>query len=414
MPLSHVNLINTMRIIEVKDRKTIREFLKVPKIIYKNDPAWSCPLDSETESVFNPEENSFFKHGEAVRWILKDEKGDLTGRVAAFINKNKAYTFQQPTGGMGFFECIDNYDAACLLFDTCRDWLKERGMQAMDGPINFGENDVNWGLLVEGFIPPGIGMNYNPPYYRPLFESYGFKFYFEQVSNHLDLTKPFPERFWKIADRVRGKPEYHFRHFNYNEASKFIADLKNIYDAAWAFHENFTPMEEKLLRKTLEKSRSFLDEEMIWFAYHNEEPAAFLIMFPDVNQITSHFNGRLNLWNKIRFLYMKSRNTMTRARIVIMGVKPEYQRSGFESGIFWHLNEVMKRKPHYTEVELSWVGDFNPKMRALHESVGAVFAKRHITYRKLFTDQAFEQRSAIIPLDTKEKNLRKNSNPENL
>jgi hypothetical protein len=91
-----------------------------------------------------------------------------------------------------------------------------------------------------------------------------------------------------------------------------------------------------------------------------------------------------------------------------MGVKPKYQRCGLESGIFWHLNEVMKKKPNYTEVELSWVGDFNPKMRALHESVGAVFAKRHITYRKLFSDHAVEHRSAIIPMDTKEKAVQKN------
>lgn len=396
-----------MQIIEVKDRKTIREFLQVPKLIYKNDPFWVCPLDGETESIFSPQENSFFTHGEAIRWVLKDEHGNLIGRVAAFINKNKAFTFQQPTGGMGFFESTDNRDAAFLLFDTCRDWLKARGMQAMDGPVNFGENDVNWGLLVEGFIHPGLGMNYNPPYYKDLFESYGFRFYFEQVSNHLDLTKPFPERFWKIADWIRNKPEYHFRHFTYKDAGKFIADLKDIYDTAWAFHENFTPLEEKLLMKTLEKSRPFLEEEMIWFVYHQDDPVAFLIMFPDVNQILKHLNGKLHLWNKLKFLYLKYSKTMTRARIVIMGVKPQYQRNGLESGIFWHLNEVMKKRPQYTELELSWVGDFNPKMRALHESVGAVFAKRHITYRKLFSDHALEQRSAIIPVDTKEKAVRK-------
>lgn len=96
---------------------------------------------------------------------------------------------------------------------------------------------------------------------------------------------------------------------------------------------------------------------------------------------------------------------MTRTRIVIMGVKPKYQRFGVESGIFWHLNEKMKKKPHITELELSWVGDFNPKMRALHESVGATFAKRHITYRKIFSEDAEFQRSTIIPVDTKEKAL---------
>jgi len=391
-----------MKILEVTSRKTRKEFLRVPHIIYRNDPYWVCQLNREIVATFDPRQNVFFQHGEATRWILKDDNGKLIGRVAAFINKNKAWTYQQPTGGMGFFECIPDKTAAFCLFDQCRSWLEERGMKAMDGPINFGENDINWGLLVEGFMHPGIGMNYNPPYYREFFEEYGFKFYYEQVSNHLNLKEKFPERFWKIAEWVMKKPEFSFRHFTFDQADKFIHDLKEVYDDAWRFHESFTPLEESLIRKTLEKSKSFMDPELIWFAYCHEEPIGFLIQFPDVNQILKHLNGRLHLWNKLRFLYLKHRKTMTRTRIVIMGVKPKYQRYGIESGILWHLDKVRHRNPHLTEMELSWVGDFNPKMRALHESVGATFAKRHITYRMLFSDSIEYQRSSIIPVDTKE------------
>jgi hypothetical protein len=307
---------------------------------------------------------------------------------------------------MGFFECVNDQKSADLLFNACRDWLGARGMMAIDGPINFGENDVNWGLLVDGFTHPGFGMNYNPPYYRALFENYGFRFYFEQVSNHLDLTKPFPERFWKIAEWAMRKPELSFRHFTYDQTDKYIADLKEVYDDAWKFHENFTPMDVSTLSNTLKKVKAFMDPEMIWFVYHEQEPIAFLIQFPDVNQIIKHLHGKLHFFNKLKFLWLKYRKTMTRTRIVIMGVKPKYQRFGVESGIFWHLNEKMKKKPHITELELSWVGDFNPKMRALHESVGATFAKRHITYRKLFAEDADFQRSIIIPVDTKEKAFR--------
>jgi len=395
-----------MQITEVKTKKEIRQFLDVPRKIYTNDPYWVCPLDDDTEAIFDQKKNVFFQNGEAVRWILSDDTGKLVGRVAAFINRNKAFKYQQPTGGMGFFECINDRNAAFLLFDTARNWLADRGMEAMDGPINFGENDVNWGLLVDGFIHPGLGMNYNPPYYQELFESYGFKFYFEQISNHLDLKKKFPDRFWKIADWVMKKPEFRFEHFRYEKAAAYIHDLKDVYDTAWAFHESFTPMNEDVLLKTLQKTKPFLDEEMIWFVYHNDTPAAFLIMFPDVNQILKHLNGKLHLWNKLKFLYLLKKKVITRARIVIMGVKPVFQRNGLESGIFWHLNEMFKHKPQYNELELSWVGDFNPKMRALHESVGAVFGKRHITYRKLFSDDTEYQRSVIIPVDTKEKALR--------
>jgi len=395
-----------MQILEVHNRKTRRQFLDMVRMIYRNEPVYVRPLDKEVEAVFNPRQNSFFEHGEATRWILLDDFGKVIGRIAAFINKRKAWTFPQPTGGMGFFECIPDQAAAFMLFDKARDWLAGRGMKAMDGPINFGENDVNWGLLVEGFIHPGIGMNYNPEYYRNFFESYGFQFYYEQVSNHLDLTKPFPERIWKIAEWAMKKPELTFRHATFDRTEAYVRDMKEVYDDAWKFHENFTPMDEATLIKGLQKARSFADPEMIWFAYYKDEPVAFLVMFPDVNQILRHLNGKLHLWNKMRFLWSKSRKTITRARIVIMGVKPRFQRFGVESGIFWHLNEKMKKKPHITELELSWVGDFNPKMRALHESVGATFAKRHITYRKLFDTGAEFRRSTIIPVDTKEKALK--------
>jgi len=398
-----------MKIIEVADKHSRSAFLDMVETVYLGDTDYVRPLDQEIELVFNPATNSFFNHGEAVRWILKDGTGKVAGRVAAFINTRKAYTFQQPTGGMGFFEVINNKEAAYLLFDTCRDWLKARGMQAMDGPINFGENDVNWGLLVEGFMHPGIGMNYNPPYYKEFFESYGFKFYFEQISNHLDMTKEFPERFWKIADWAMRKKELSFRHYEPSMRDKFIRDMKEVYDDAWKFHENYTPMDEATLNKGLEKAKSFIDPELIWFAYYKDEPVAFLIQFPDVNQIIKHLHGKLHLFNKLKFLWLKYRKTITRTRIVIMGVKPKYQRFGVESGIFYHLNKKMKKKKYITEVELGWVGDFNPKMRALHESVGAKFAKRHVTYRKLFNDNLEFQRSTIIPVDTKDSVIRVNN-----
>ncbi len=385
----------------VTDKRSARTFLNVARDLYLNDPNWVCPPDTMVEGIFNPEVNVFWSHGEAVRWILFNNNHKAIGRVAAFINRKKAYNFPQPTGGMGFFECIDDKKAAFLLFDTCKAWLKERGMEAMDGPINFGENDNFWGLLVEGFMPPSFGMNYNPPYYKGFFEDYGFRPYFDQVTNHLNLRKPFPERFWKIADWVRQKPGYSFRHFNWKDSGKFIADFKSIYDDAWQFHENFTPIDPDDLRKSLHELKPIMDEEFIWFAYVDENPAAFLVMIPDANQIFRFLNGKLHLWGKLKFWYFSRRNVFTRTRITVMGVRPKYQKSGIESAIFWHMEKVMNKRPWYTEVELSWVGDFNPKMKQLHESVGSDFAKRHITYRYLFNTPGESQKATVIPMDTR-------------
>ncbi len=387
----------------VDDKRTQNLFHDVMRKIYKNDPNFICPPDDVIEGIFTPSKNVFFNHGEATRWILFDQNNKLVGRVAAFINTKKAYTFNVPTGGMGFFECIEDYKAAEILFDTSKAWLVERGMQAMDGPINFGENDNFWGLLVEGFIPQSFGMNYNPPYYKTFFEQYGFTLYFEQVTNLLDLKKPFPERFWKIADWVRQKPDYNFKHFSYADSEKFIADFIEVYNNAWQFHENFTPTEPEAIRLMLAEMKPLLRPEFIWFAYHGTEPIAFEVMLPDINQLFKYFNGKMGLWGKLKVGIIGKKRIFTRARITIMGVKPHYQKSGIESALFWHMNNVMKKNPQYTEVELSWVGDFNPKMRMIHEAVGGVFSKRHLTYRKYFIAAPESSRSTIIPVDTKGK-----------
>lgn len=390
-----------MKIIEVHSTASQKLFLDLVNEIYKNDKVYVRPLDAEIEAIFHPDSNAFHQHGRACRWILQNDAGKTIGRVAAFINDKKAYTFDQPTGGMGFFECINDKAAAHLLMDTCRNWLQAQGIEAMDGPINFGENDNFWGLLVYGFTHPAVGMNYNPPYYQEFFESYGFKVYFEQVSNHLDLTKPMPERFSKIADWVAKKEGYHFEHLRMANLEKYSKDFQNIYNNAWQFHENFQAMDDITVQQSLEKMKDFMDERFIWFGYVNNDPAAFMVCIPDVNQIIKHMGGKTNTLAKLKFAYHRWKGTIDRLRVVIMGVKPAYQKLGLESALIMNAHKIVQPLKHYKEVELSWVGDFNPKMRALHESTGATLGKKHYTYRCLFNETKDFKRSTIIPRDTK-------------
>ncbi len=391
-----------MQMLEVKDKKTAKQFLDVARRIYRDEPNWVCPLDNDIHNIFDPDRNAFFKNGEAVRWILKDDDGSLIGRVAAFYNKAKALKYAQPTGGMGFFECIDDEKAALMLFKQCESWLSEKGMEAMDGPINFEENLNYWGLLVEGFTLPAFGMNYHHPYYRHLFESYGFRPFYSQITKHLDLTVPFPDRFWKIARWVMKKPGFEFLPFSFENVDKLVDDVKEIYDQAWIFHEHFVPLDKKVIRKIIDSARPILVEDFIWFVYHNKKPIGFFVMFPDINQIIKRFNGKLNIFNKLRFLYYRKIKTMTRARILLLGIVPQYQGQGIESAIFWHLQEpVLVKRPYIKELEISWVGDFNPKMQATLEALGANPGKKHITFRKMFGDELNFKYSRKIAMDTK-------------
>ncbi len=374
-----------MKIIKVTDRRTKKDFLRTAKTIYKDDKTWVCPLDNDIEAIFDPAKNPYYSHGEAERWILVDDKNNLTGRIAAFIDTNLTHSYEQPTGGMGFFECINDKPSAFMLFDTAKEWLRSKGMEAMDGPINFGETDKYWGLLTGGFTHPSFDVPYNHPYYQDLFESYGFMPYYKMEGFHLDITKPLPERFLKIAEWVSVKPGYEFRHFTWKDEEKFTLDFAEVFNEAWSsFKIHFEPLEPEYIRGVLRKAKAILDEEFIWFAYFEGKPIAIYLMFPDLNQILKHLNGKLNLISIIRFFYLKRRKTITRAKGLLMGVIPKYQGLGIESVFILNISKVFEKKPHYTEIEFSWVADFNPKMRKIFISVGSVPVKNYITYRYLF------------------------------
>lgn len=376
-----------MFITEVKDSAAARAFIQLPHKLYRDDRNWICPLDNDVNSIFNPEKNTFFTHGSLCRWLLKNDRGETIGRVAAFINERKAYAGDVPTGGMGFFECIHDQAAAFLLFDTAREWLRGKGMKAMEGPVNFGENDKYWGLLVEGFKPPGMGMNYNPPYYQSFFEAYGFIKKYDQYTNLLDLAVPFPERFLKIANWVLKKPEYSFRHFSKKEFDHYAASFCEVYNDAWSDFPAFSPMDLQTVQDVFRQMKPVMDEKIIWFAFHHNEPIAFLVCMPDVNQYLRYLNGKLNWLGKLKFLWYKNTITVDRIRTIVMGCKKKYQNKGIESALIRNLQlEVMPRNT-IKGVELAWVGDFNTKMLAIHEATGAARDKVHRTYQFTFSSQ---------------------------
>lgn len=372
-----------MRITEVKQNKEKQEFLQVAKKLYQNDPEWVCPLDGDIEAVFDPEKNPFFQHGDATRWILKTDQGDLIGRISAFINEKKANYEDKRIGGIGFYECTENDEAFTLLFQTAVEWLKERGVNTVDGPINFGENDQYWGLLVDGFTQPTYGMAYNHPYYQKQFESFGFEVKMEQMTNEFSLENGLSPRFVKIAEYVmKRKPNLEVKQFSPNKIDSFAEDFTDIYNDAWAEFENFTPIKKGYVIETFKKIKPVVDPGLVQFAYMDGEPAAFVMCLPDVNQIFKKFNGKLNFWNKLRFLYLKKTNFITRVRVVVMGSKPKFQNMGLESVLTYKCFQHVMNNTNMRDIELSWVGDFNEKMQAIHKGLGAQPSKKHITYRK--------------------------------
>jgi GNAT superfamily N-acetyltransferase len=378
----------------VETPKQKREFLEFAKRLYKGNRYWVCPLDDDIERRFDPARNELFNDGAAVRWLAKDIKGHTVGRIAAFYNRPLAALNDQPTGSCGFFECVNDQKVADMLFDAARDWLAAQGMEAMDGPVNFGDRDEWWGLLVDGFeLQPLYANPYNPPYYKELFENYGFKNYFNQYTYARNLTiGELSPSVYERVKRLEETPGYRFTHIKKSELDQVAHDFRLIYNKSWARFPGVKAMDEAHAAKLMKTLKPIIDEKLIYFAYFNDEPIGFYIMVPDLNRVIGRFNGKLNIVNKIRLMWMlKLTKKADRVFGIIFGVTPEFQGKGIESGIIHAFEQAVARgEVNYKSLELAWMGDFNPVMiRMVENYVCATKLKTHVTYRYLF-DQTKE------------------------
>ena len=378
------------RLKEVVTLRDEREWLDLPKRIYKEYPQWVCPLDDDIRKVFDKSRNELFTNGEAIRWIALDAQGSIVGRIAAFYDKEHAYSYEQPTGGCGFFEAIDDQELANTLFDAAREWLAARGMEAMDGPVNFGSRDSWWGLLVEGYeFEPLYGNPYNPPYYKALFENYGFQNYFNQNSYvwrvHEDKLS---EIALEKAHRLLANPSYHIERINMHNLEGEAENFRQIYNKAWSLFTGVKPMEREEAQSMLQKIRPIIDPNLIYFAYHEQEPIGFFIMVPDLNSIIGRFHGKFGVINQLRLLWnLKVSRSCERVFGIIFGITPDYHGKGVESAIMTHILEtyVRSKRNRYKSFEFAWIGDFNPVMnRMIERYVCAKRHKMHTTYRYLF------------------------------
>ena len=376
-----------MQILPVTDAAGSKYFIEVPLSIYKDDPNWIRPLNKDIEEVFNKDKNKAFRFGKTERWILRDDEGKLIGRIAAFANKKyKNKGDEMTVGGIGFFECINDQDAADLLLDNARHWLISNGMEAMDGPINFGERDRWWGMITEGYFEPLYCMNYNPPYYVKLFENYGFKVFYNQICFGLDAQKKLAQ---KVLDRHKvheANPDISFSTIKKNNLEKYAADFVEVYNKAWAGHGGLKQLNKEQVLLMFKKMKPVMDENVIYFAYYKGIAISMFVNLPDINQYFKHFKGKFGILQKLEFVWRQRFRKTKKFVGMVFGTVPEWQGKGIDAYIIGECAKIVQVPPyHYTHYEMQWIGDFNTKMINVAESLGETFRSRQLTtYRYIF------------------------------
>lgn len=388
-----------MKIVEVTSPQYIREFILLPVRLYKKEPNWIRPLDKDIESVFDIEKNKTFRHGECIRWLLLNDNEEVIGRVAAFVNqKTSKKNNEQPTGGFGFFECIKDQEAAFMLFDQCKFWLQSKGMEAMDGPINFGSRDRWWGLLIDGFDKqPNYQCNFHFPYYKIFFEQYGFQVYFYQLTFGRKVMEPLTPRLAEKATITAADPDYEFRHIYKSEIPLLAGYILKVYNSAWANRGDNPELNMAQAKLIVKQMKPIMDLKLLYFGFYKKEPVSFYLSLPEINQVFKHLNGQLGIIGKIKFLWHQFRKTNRKAFGILFGVVPEHQGKGLDGAMVMAARKVLQDEyKRYDEYEMNWIGDFNPKMINVVEQVGATTVKRHATYRKLFDGSKPFKRHPIL------------------
>ncbi|WP_027376560.1 hypothetical protein [Kaistella palustris] len=371
-----------MKVIKVDSPADKNEFLEFPVRLFRKDKNYIRPLDKDIEEVFDPQKNKFFRFGECERFLFKNEKNETVGKIAVFINKK--YKQQQPTGGFGFFDCVNDQQTADFIFDFAKDYLQKKGMEAMDGPINFGERDKFWGLLTDGFFEPLFGMNYNPPYYRDLFQNYGFQVYFNQLCFGRKIHDAVPESFMEMHARISRNSDISAKRMKAGQIEKFAKDFTAVYNKAWASHAEGKQLSEAQTLRLFSTLKPVINDHISWFVYEKETPIAVWMNIPDLNQWFKYLNGKFGILEKLRFLLLKYFKKNKKMVGLVFGIVPEWQRKGIDGFMIWEGTKHFREKTDFEDYEMQWIGDFNPKMINIAENLNTEITRKLATYRYLF------------------------------
>jgi GNAT superfamily N-acetyltransferase len=353
--------------------------------VYENDPYWVPPLLSERKNLLDPQGHPFHQHAK-VRYFTATRNGQIVGTIAGIINHRHNEYWHDRTGFFGLFEVLQDREAAEALLETAEAFVRDEGMDTIQGPMNFSTNE-ECGLLVDGWNgPPVIMLTYNPRYYIDFIEGAGYTKAQDLYAYLADISgiKPdgtgFNPKVMRIANRVRERTAVDFRNIELQEIERDGEFFKEVYNQAWSKNWGFVPLTDAELEHEIEALVPIVDPETVFFAFKNGRPIAAGLPLPDLNQALHRAYPRPGVpewWTMIKLAYWwKLRGSVTTLRAFAGGVIEEYRGQGLHALL--SVETLLRATRKYDKVEYSWVLESNTPMRQTAKHLGG---KRYRTYR---------------------------------
>ncbi len=369
---------DNIEILEVESDSDRNKFIEFPYKFYEGNKYWVEPLRFDVKNNLSEKKNPFYQHSKIKLWLAK-KNGEIVGRIAGIINDNHNKFHKDKVGFFGFFECINDKNAAKLLFDKAAGFVKENGMDTLRGPVSPSTND-ECGLLVDGFDkPPVMLMPYNPEYYIDLLESFGFKkakdLYALWISKDVIKNEQMMSKLDRISDMILKKENLTIRKVNLKDFQNEVQKVREVYNNAWEENWGFVPMTGDEFKFIAANLKLAVDPMYVEFAELNGETVGFSLALPDINQAIKGLNGKLFPFGLFKFLANKKK--IDQLRVIIMGVKKEYHKKGIDAIFYRNIIRAANSRG-IKGAEISWVLEDNLAMKQTAEKLGA---KVYKTYR---------------------------------
>jgi GNAT superfamily N-acetyltransferase len=363
-------------VVSVVNGKDLARFIRLPHQIYRDNPNWVAPLDSDERTRLTPGKNPFFQHAEAAYFLARQNGRDV-GRISASVDRNYDGFHGERQAGFGFFEA-ETAEATQALLGAAERWGRERGASVMRGPMNFTTND-DCGFLIRGFeLPPTILMPYNPPTYPTWVESAGLT----KVKDLYAFKVPIPDspaeqiaQVARIAQKARDRYRVRVRPMSLKHFGQELQRVKDIYNAAWERNWGFVPMTEAEIDHMAAQLKPAIVPELALFAEIDGEPVGFALAIPDVNVALKPLHGKLFPFGIVRLLW--SLRGIRTLRLMALGVKTGYRRRGIDAALV-HQAAVASHAKGYVWCEVGWTLEDNHLVNRLIE---AVHGDQYKTYR---------------------------------
>ncbi len=367
---------NSVNVIEVESSKHQKDFIMFPFDLYKDEPNWVAPLISERKEFFDKKKNPFYRVAKT-KLFLAEKDGKIVGRIATCVNFQHNEFHMEKTGFFGFFDVIDDYEVASKLLKVAMITLKKEGMENMRGPTNFSTNH-EIGFLIEGFDEPPTIMNpWNHPYLPKLAEQFGLKKVMDLHAYLITHESPISERQIRIVERIKQRSRITIRCMDYSKYDEEIILINQIYNQAWEHNWGFVPMPKDEFFYMAKHLKQIVDPRMAFIAFVDDEPAAFCLAVPDINQALIKLNGRLFPTGLFKLLWhTKVSNKVDGVRMLTMGVIKKFQKRGIDN-MFFVETYLKGLEFEYKWAELSWILETNELMCRAAENMGAKLHKKY-------------------------------------